>query len=636
MCGIAGIYCPEKRPISDKAIRKMNRALIHRGPDGEGIFVASGIGLGHRRLKIIDLSDDANQPFFSSDGRIVVVFNGEIYNYIELKEQLRAKGRSFRTESDTEVITVLYEEYGEGFVSMLRGMFAIAVYDRDRHEISLFRDRMGIKPLFYSYINEVLYFASEIKAILQNPELERDINYNSLFAFMSFSYVAAPETMFNGVSQVLPAQSIRFGRDGIVKKHYWKPPDPLDIIHGSANKLTRVLDETLFDAVRLHTRCDVPYGAFLSGGLDSSSIVYYMKKKMELDVHTFSAGFKEESFNELDTASATAEFFGTKHIQQIVTPVMDLEFIKKLVWHAEEPTADSSMIPTYMLSKMTAQHVSMCLSGDGADELMAGYDTYSANYIANLYKNIMPSSVRRYLVRQAENMPARMERISLDYKIKQFVRGAELGWREAHFYWRIMFDDGMKGSLFTDRVKDNLSVDSYFQYAEPYFENRRSRLDGMLRSDLLFYLPNDMLIKVDRASMAHSLEVRVPFMDHVLVETVMRMPDNMKLKYFYKKKYLLKQLMKDRLPKDVVFGKKRGFNAPINIWLEKEMRVLAYDVLTDPAFQEIGLFNQSYVEDMLQKHFNREKDSSYQIWCLIFFAIWYEMFITQKNIPAHL
>lgn len=629
MCGICGIFNLNGEPVSPVILRQMTDVIAHRGPDGEGFYIENDVGIGHRRLKIIDLSENAKQPMSNEDKSVWVSCNGEIYNYKKLTSELKSKGHVFRSRSDSEVIVHSYEEWGIRCVERFDGMFAFVLYDCRAKKMFLVRDRLGIKPLFYYLGKNRLLFSSEIKAILVDFDVPREIDTKCLHNYLSLNYVTAPLTLFKNILQILPGYYLEIDKKGCNQKQYW------DISFKEEENGNRddhswleEFDCLLYQAVKTRLVSDVPLGAFLSGGLDSSSVVYYMTQIMKTDVKTFSMGFHEKAFNELPDAEMVAKSLKTDHYSEIVTPQPDEKFIEKLIWHSEEPTADSSIIPMYYLSKMTRPKVTVALAGDGADEILAGYETYQAYYLRRLYR-LIPKFIRTgSLQKAADAMPASMRKVSFDYKIKKFTKGSELSWQEAHYYWRIIFDEELKKSLYTNDFQSEIGAYSTFDFIRPYFNKTcSSALNAMLEVDTKFYLPNDMLVKVDRASMAHSLEVRVPFLDHTLVEFLAKMPEHLKLQQFFQRKFALRAIMKGRLPKRVLRKRKLGFNVPINVWLQGPLREFALDILSHDTLKKIGVFNPQAVDWIINQHLSGKRDFGYHIWGLMIFVIWWNMFV---------
>jgi asparagine synthase (glutamine-hydrolysing) len=636
MCGITGIFNFDNSPVDRLLLQKMTVLLRHRGPDGSGYFVNGNIGLGHRRLKIIDLSENGRQPISNEDGSVWVTYNGEIYNFSELSAELKKRGHVFKSRTDTEVIVHAYEEWGIDCLERFNGMFAFALHDKEVGSLFLVRDRIGIKPLFYFLDSKRLMFGSEIKAILADPTVPREIDVRCLHNYLSLNYVTAPHTLFKDIKQLLPGHYLKVSQKGSWAERYWNISFAEDNSDQSCTRhwLTK-FDHTLNRAVERRLVSDVPFGALLSGGLDSSSVVYYMSKIKTEGTKTFSIGFEEASYDESQDAEIVARELKTEHYSQTIKPKIDYDLIKKLVWHSEEPTADSSLIPMYYLSEMTRSKVTMALAGDGADEILAGYETYQAYYLRKLYRFI-PSFVRTAIIgRMVEALPTSMKKVSLDYKLKTFIRGAELPWQQAHYYWRIIFDEEEKKLLYNDAFRNEIGDYHTFDSIRPYFESTdNSGLNAMLEVDTKFYLPNDMLVKVDRASMAHSLEVRVPFLDHELIELVAKMPENLKLNKIGHRKFALKSIMRGRLPKRILRKRKLGFNVPINMWIQGPLRELVLDVLSPHALKRIGILDPKRVEWVINQHLRGKRDLGYQIWSLLILMTWWNMFINSNYSQA--
>jgi asparagine synthase (glutamine-hydrolysing) len=636
MCGITGIFNFDNSPVDRLLLQKMTVLLRHRGPDGSGYFVNGNVGLGHRRLKIIDLSENGQQPISNEDGSVWVTYNGEIYNFSELSAELKKRGHVFKSRTDTEVIVHAYEEWGIDCLERFNGMFAFALHDKEVGSLFLVRDRIGIKPLFYFLDSKRLMFGSEIKAILADPTVPREIDVRCLHNYLSLNYVTAPHTLFKDIKQLLPGHYLKVSQKGSWAERYWNISFAEDNSDQSCTRhwLTK-FDHTLNRAVERRLVSDVPFGALLSGGLDSSSVVYYMSKIKTEGTKTFSIGFEEASYDESQDAEIVARELKTEHYSQTIKPKIDYDLIKKLVWHSEEPTADSSLIPMYYLSEMTRSKVTMALAGDGADEILAGYETYQAYYLRKLYRFI-PSFVRTAIIgRMVEALPTSMKKVSLDYKLKTFIRGAELPWQQAHYYWRIIFDEEEKKLLYNDAFRNEIGDYHTFDSIRPYFESTdNSGLNAMLEVDTKFYLPNDMLVKVDRASMAHSLEVRVPFLDHELIELVAKMPENLKLNKIGHRKFALKSIMRGRLPKRILRKRKLGFNVPINMWIQGPLRELVLDVLSPHALKRIGILDPKRVEWVINQHLRGKRDLGYQIWSLLILMTWWDMFINSNYSQA--
>ena len=633
MCGISGIYRFDGGNADYTLLKQMTDAVIHRGPDDEGQYIDKNVGLGNRRLSIIDLSSRGKQPISNENGTVWITYNGEIFNYRDLREKLSSKGHEFQTDTDTEVIVHLYEEHGINCVQYLNGMFAFAIWDSNKKVLFLARDRLGIKPLFYYHNQEKLLFGSEIKCILSDPTVNREVNLEALHHFLSLNYTPAPLTMFKGILQLLPGQYMKVTEGGINFSDYWD----LSFTESQKKPLQYyedTLDQILEKSIGRMLVSDVPFGVFLSGGLDSSTVTYYMSRILKEPVKTFSIGFEEESYSELDKARVVADHCGTEHHEQVIRPDHLEKLLPELVWHAEEPLADSSMVPMYYVSELASTHVKMVLCGDGGDEVFAGYETYPAYYAVKTYQKI-PKYLRDNIISPLiSNLPVSDKKISFDYKAKRFVKGAEYNHEKAHFYWRIIFDENDKQEMYTDALqKQTAGFDTYEQTYGQYFKktNAKNPIDRMLYADTRFYLPNDMLVKVDRMSMAHSLEVRVPLLDHELVEYMASVPASLKLKNYNAKKYLLKRVVRNKLPKKIIHQKKQGFNLPVGLWIKTYLKDFVNQILSDEQIKEMGYFRCDFIDKLLSEHFSGRKDNGYQIWGLMTLSIWWKRFLKDAS-----
>ena len=634
MCGICGVlhFGGHHQPDTT-VLSQMTDSLRHRGPDGGDIYIEGAIGLGHRRLAILDLSTAGKQPMSNEDGSLWLTYNGEIYNFAEIRRDLQRLGHLFRSQTDTEVILKAYAQWGVDCLARFNGMFAFALWDTSWQRLWLVRDRLGIKPLFYCTRPDRFLFASEIKAILCDPTVERHVNLTALHHYLSLNYTPAPYSLFEGIQQLLPGHYLLVEKDGRYQDHTYWDISYQEKRHASEKTLMAEFEYELARSVERRLVSDVPLGAFLSGGVDSSAIVYWMEQQQERPVDTFSIGFQEDSYNELDYARQVANACQTNHRERIVTPDA-IEILPKVVWHAEEPTADSSMLPVYYLAQMAREKVTVALSGDGADEILAGYETYQAHYLARLYRKI-PVFMRRQLIRPLiESMPVSYAKVSLDFKLKRFVHGAELDSDAGHAYWRIIFDEAMKAALYTPDVRQTLAgIHTFALYHQVFAQTDATHpLERMLYVDTRFYLPNDMLVKVDRMTMAHGLEARVPFLDHQLVELVASLPAHLKLRAWRQKKYLLKKSLAQRLPQADVWRKKQGFNVPKGQWLQHELREFVGDHLSPQQMQRMGLFQPEQVTQLLNEHLNGQQDNSHQLWGLLCLSLWWQKFIEVPTI----
>lgn len=620
MCGIAGSLLLEDGALaSQEPTASMCRILRHRGPDDEGLLIDGPLAMGMRRLSIIDL-EGGHQPICNEDGSVSVVQNGEIYNFRELADQLRGRGHQLRTRSDTEVIVHLYEEHGPAFVERLRGMFAIAIWDRRRRRLLLARDRLGIKPLYYACDGRRLLFGSELKSLLA-AGLDREIDRQALHDYLSLSYIPAPATIFRAARKLPPGCLLVAEKGAVRQERYWRLDLSADPALHDEDAIVEALRERIDDAVRSHLVADVPLGVFLSGGVDSATLVACMRRFHSGPLKTFSIGFRERSFDELDRARAVARHFETDHHELVVTPDA-VGLVPELVRSFDEPYADSSAIPVLCVSRLAREHVTVALSGEGGDEVFAGYKTYSATLLASWYRRLVPALLHRAVRAAVERLPVSHGRVSLDYMAKRFAAGAALNPLEAHLAWKAILDEAAKADLYQEPASA-LEPTARLFHAAAATAPAGDLLAMLLAADTAIGLEGDMLVKADRMTMAVSLEGRVPLLDHRLVEFVARVPSALKMKRF-RKKYLLKRAMADRLPTLTTRGPKRGFNVPIPSWLVGPLRPLVRDVLSPRRVAATGLFRPEVVEERIRAHEARERDFSRDIWTLLMFQCWHD------------
>lgn len=628
MCGICGVLMFDGNPVDSDNIRCMTDVLSHRGPDDEGVFVDGVIGLGHRRLSILDTSPAGHQPMSNHDRSVWISYNGEIYNYLELRAQLESRGHIFRTQTDTEVLVHGYEEWGKGCLEQLVGMFAFALWDRRRKVLWLVRDRLGIKPLFYAPMPDRILFASEIKGILADTSIPRDIDYAAMACFFASNWTPAPRTLFKSVCQILPGQYLEIEVDGTIRKtQYWELQSHQECSVSSELQATKQLDSLLSDAVRSQLVSDVPFGCFLSGGLDSSAVLYYMRCHMDEPPKAFTIGFGEFSYDETPHARMIANHLQAQHFTEMVQAQV-ADILPSLVWHAEEPTADSSMLPMYYLARMARHNVKMVLCGDGADEIMGGYDTYCASLLSRHYRAV-PLWLREYAIAPlVRRLPVSDRKLSWEQKLKRFVAGAQEELPRAHGMWRMICDTALRARLlapvWSDPETQTDVLDLYEEKfaASPFAET----LDRLLWIDTRLYLPNDMLVKVDRMAMAHGLEARVPFLDHRLVEYCFSLSPQLKISRWGSKKYVLKQILKQKIPSQIINKKKSGFNIPVSRWINGDLREMVCDILAPNAVRSTGVLDDWVVSTMLHQHQKREMDYGHQIWGLMVFMLWWKCF----------
>lgn len=625
MCGICGIYNLDGRPVDRNLLARMNSTLAHRGPDDEGYYVDESIGLGHRRLSIIDLNT-GRQPILNEDGTKVIIFNGEIYNFSDLKKELEKAGHQFRTKTDTEVIVHGYEQWGTDCVSHLRGMFAFAIWDKRKSSLFLARDRLGKKPLYYFVDGKRLLFASELKAILEDKVVPREINLEGLSDYLSFGYVPAPKTIFKGISKLLPGYILLYENNDFLLRKYWdlqfNPKQDVSI-----GQYCDAILETLRESVKMRLVSDVPLGAFLSGGIDSSAVVALMASLQKEPVITNSIGFTEKEFNELGYAKETAKLFKTDHREYVVSPDA-VEIIRKLSWHFDEPFADSSAIPTYYVSKMTRQSVTVALSGDGGDENFGGYRRYYFDRLENEIRNFIPQPIRRYLIGNIARLYPKADWLPQVFRAKTLLTNISKDPINGYFNSMSLFLAPMKEKLLSGDFKANLKGYDSAGVFRDYYNNSDTN-DPLSRTqyvDFKTYLVDDILTKVDRASMANSLEVRVPLLDHKFVELVAQIPSNLKLNG-RTSKYIFRKAVAGILPAVIMERKKWGFGIPVGKWLRKEIREVAEETLFNQPGDAKSFFNQKYVKWMWDQHLSGLRDFTQPLWALLMFQLWADRFM---------
>src|SRR5882724_11487880 len=600
-------------------------AIRHRGPDEDGFYFRGPVGLGMRRLAIIDLKT-GQQPIHNQDRTAWIVFNGEIYNYRELRDQLEKLGHTFYTNSDTEAIIHAYDRYGADCPRHLRGMFAFAIWDERTQELFLARDRVGKKPLLYAQVNGQLVFGSEFSALLQHPDISKDIDFEALHHYLSFMCVPAPLTAYQAIRKLEPGHSLRWRKGEIKIERYWQPDfsKKVDISEEEAGE--RAI-EILRDAVKVRLMSEVPLGAFLSGGIDSSAVVALMSEESNAPVKTFSIGFEEQDFSELHHARRVAEHVGADHHEFIVRPDA-LEVLPTLVEHYGEPYADSSAIPTYYVARETRRHVTVALNGDGGDESFAGYERYAAMRLAERYHRI-PAVLREAVVRQViELLPSSETRRSRIRDVKRFVRSASLPKVERYLRWVSVFDSQAKQDLFTENFRRQTQGDSAASMLDPWFAraNGSGIVDAALLADIMTYLTNDLLVKLDIATMANSLEARSPFLDHHLIEFAASLPEKYKLRGLTTK-YLLKRVLKKLLPAENLGRRKMGFGVPIGHWFRGKLQPFLRETILSEKALNRGLFRPQEIKRLVELHTRSERDYSPQLWTLLMLELWFQRFI---------
>jgi asparagine synthase (glutamine-hydrolysing) len=631
MCGICGFATSRTSPpVPAEVLAGMCRTIVHRGPDDEGVHIEPGVGLGNRRLSIIDVAG-GHQPLSNEDGTIWIAYNGEAYNFAEVRDELAARGHVFQTRSDTETIVHGYEEWGTAGIHRFRGMFAFALWERKERRLRLFRDRIGVKPLYYALLDDgTLVFGSELKTILAFPGVKRELEPEALDLYLTLEYVPAPYSMFRGIRK-LPAGSFLTYRDGRIEiESYWDIEPQADPGGKPARPLPELMDELyalLKESVKLRLVSDVPLGAFLSGGIDSSAVVGLMRELGASPLRTFSIGFKDASYNELEHARRIAARFETEHEELIIEPKA-LELTDKLIHHLDEPLGDFSIFPTYLVSEMARRHVTVSLSGDGGDEIFAGYEHYQAQRIARTFGIAAAGRAAHTLTRRMR--PGEQKKGARN-KLRRFTQAFENEPGLRHLRWMMFLSDRDKAGLYTDGLKERLGGIRSIAGRDPFLGHLGrlggfDRTTGELYLDLKTYLVDDIMVKVDRMSMAVSLEAREPLLDHKLVEFAFRLPGSLKL-HGMTTKWIFKKTLERLLPRDNIDRKKEGFSIPIKHWLRVELRDLVEEHLSEARLRSEGLFEPSAVRGMMDAHFAGRENYSHQLWALLVFEIWKESYL---------
>ncbi len=634
MCGICGVYSFSRHaPVGPHLLQAMQQALFHRGPDDDGAYLDDqvGLGLGFRRLSIIDL-EGSRQPLFNEDRQIVLTFNGEIYNYRDLQDRLLQHGHRFRTNGDGEVIAHLYEQYGPACVQQLRGMFGFALWDARQRRLLLARDRLGIKPLYYTVQNDTLIYASEIKAILQHPHVARTLNLDALKMYLAMRYVPAPHTMFAGIHALPPGHILLCDATGVRVEQYWDIPfvEQPDT-QRSEGDYAEELEALLHEIVQQHLISDVPFGAFLSGGVDSSTIVALMTHFLDEPVQTFSVGFAEPwaAHSELTFAHLVARQYQTRHHDVIIAPHDISDAAAHVIWHLDQPIGDEATVANYMVAKLASQHVKMVLTGEGGDELFAGYGRYQWERRG--------AALRR--------MPVALRATALGAsRLLHGLRGAKIAlYALSHSdeaqrmrNWFPMYNSDMLAALLEGQpLEQHRTQNNAEQMFRSYLDRAgiSDPINRMLYVDTRMWLVDDLLARGDKTSMAHSLEARVPFLDHKLVEFAARLPSHLKVNQL-QRKYILKKVAERFLPKTIVYRKKQGFPLPMTEWFRAELRPFVHDLLSPERIQQRGFFNPAYVAQLLHEHDTSIADHSLQLWGLVSLELWQQQFLDRAPCVA--
>lgn len=631
MCGICGII---DNNLDGKArewrLRKMCAELHHRGPDDLGVFVEEnrpGVCLGHTRLSIIDLSGTGHQPMANEDETVWITFNGEIYNYKELKSGLENKGHKFKSHTDTETVIHLYEEYGQDCIGYLRGMFAFALWDKRKQILLLARDRVGKKPLLYYNNGNNFCFASEFTALLASGVVPKNINNQALHYYLTFGYIPAPLTVYQDVFKLLPGHILVLENNNLTVNPYWKL-DYSEKIKISEDEAAKEILRLLEESVKMRLYSDVPLGAFLSGVIDSSTIVAVMSRLSSDKIKTFSIGFEDSNYNELTYAREIAKMYNTDHHEFIVKP-RAMEILPFLVERYGEPYADSSCLPTYYVARETKSYVTVALNGDGGDESFAGYERYQAMLISS-FLNTMPFVIKNAIGVLSGIIPDSLEAKNRLRRMKRFSQGAFLPFTKRYAKWVSIFDEHLKKELYSDDFVNRTSFSDVSDFIGVYLNNGiappLNLLDSLLNADVHTYLPNDLLVKVDIASMANSLEARSPFLDHKLMEFAAKLPAAYKIKNGVKK-YILKKAIKGLIPRKNIYRKKMGFGLPVGRWFRQDLKGFITDILLSDKSLNRGYFRPGVVRKIVHDHTQGRKDYTFQLWSLLMLELWHIRFM---------
>jgi asparagine synthase (glutamine-hydrolysing) len=628
MCGIAGwinLKNNSSRESGETVLHRMCERMKHRGPDSEGLWLEAGVALGMRRLSIIDLHT-GEQPVYSEDRSIVVVMNGELYNFREIRDRLEKLGHKFETATDTEILPHLYEEYGEAMLEHINGMFAFALWDKRRKKLLIARDRFGEKPLYYGVFDGQLIFASEPKVLLEHPSVKAEIDPDALRQFLSFDYVPAPRSIYRGISKLPAAHFLTLEGGEIKTRRYWNLSFQKSVPPPSIDRAAAELREIISDAVRMRLVSDVPLGILLSGGVDSSTVAAFASKHSSEKIKTFSIGFEEDSFDESKYARRVAEHLETEHYEEKLSVEKAADLISEIGTWLDEPMSDGSLLPTFLLSRFVRKHVTVALGGDGGDEIFAGYPMYLGHKVAGVYDSI-PKILRSGLIEPIVNrLPVSTANLSFDYKAKRFVAAAKYDTVTRHHSWF--------GSFSIDAQRDLLSKDLAASTGDIYRDAKdllkitdaATEIERMQFLDMNFYMAEDILTKVDRASMAVSLEVRAPLLDPRVAEYAAGLPLEYKLRG-RQGKYILKKAVEDLLPKEILKRPKKGFGIPIAEWLKNRLNPLMHDLLAPQRLKDQGFFDAEYVQKLIKEHESGAASHHKQLWTLLVFQLWFDNFL---------
>jgi asparagine synthase (glutamine-hydrolysing) len=634
MCGIAGIATRGATPARE-LVTRMCDVMRHRGPDGDGLYVGQGIGLGMRRLAVLDLQT-GDQPVSNHAGTVHAVFNGEIYNFLELRRELTAKGYTLRGTGDSEIIPHLYDEYGIEFVTRLNGMFAIALWDTQCRRLLLLRDRMGIKPLFYSVRNGMLYFGSEVKCILAAGGSGGRIDPRGVDQLLTFECTIAPATLFEDISKLPPGSWLTWQEGRLRSGRFWSPDNTAQNAQSTPEEIAERLRETFTAAVSRQLASDVPLGAFLSGGIDSSIMVAAMSAASRQPPLTFSVGFGEASYSELHYARAVAQHCGTRHHEELLTPNF-LALLPDVIAQLDQPIADFSVFPTLLVSRMARAHVTVALGGDGADELFAGYDAYEADRYAARTLDWLPQRLRANIEYAARLLPLSEGKRGFANQLRRFLEGAALPAEWRHMRWMVALSDAARLRLYRDGFRARVAGQAMATIREALAPAGGDPLAEQMRCDLRLYLPDNILTKIDAMSMATSLEARVPYLDNEVVDLALAIPSSLKLRGGVRK-WILKKAFARSLPAAILQRGKEGFSMPMKNWLNGDWNSLMHELLCRENLARDGLFDAAYVETMMREHERFSRNHSHVLWALMVFQLWRDRFasvVTHEGARVH-
>jgi asparagine synthase (glutamine-hydrolysing) len=627
LCGIAG-FTHKDRSVPKARIEAATKCLVHRGPDQQGVFDSADVSLGAVRLKIIDLSPLGNQPMHSEDGDKVIVFNGEIYNHHEVRAELEALGHIFKSHCDTEVVLRAFLQWDTQALQRLRGMFGLAIWTESSKRLVLARDRMGIKPLYYHRAGQDLYFGSELKAILVHPEIERRINMDGLNCYLRLNWVPSPHTLIAGIDKLPPGHMLEWRNGKITIEQYWKTKTD-SAKDWTLESAKEELDSLLQKSVAEHMVSDVPLGIWASGGIDSSTILHYATQATSNKLKTFSITFRGRSFDESSYIHEVAKHYNTEHTEFDLSTDIDVRSaIEQFPYYSDEPSADAGALPVWFLAQMSRKHVTVALSGEGADELFGGYLTYLADDYAATARRV-PATLRSAALSAMQLWPVSDDKISFEYKVKRFLQGSLLRPEDAHIYWNGTFAESEKEEFLSGASGRPMN-----EILASMGNGNGRGLNRYMFFDQQYYLPDDILYKVDRMSMAHSLEVRPPFLDHRIVEFAASLPEGLKI-HGSQLKYILRQLMSDKLPQSILHRPKVGFDIPVHDWFRGILKPLLLDTLTEQAVKDSKIFRWSGVEALINTHLERRANLGYQLWGLVTLFLWIKRWNIQTGPDAH-